>query len=620
MRQIVLKHQKALGDTVLMTALVRDLQATYPNQFKIDIQSNWSRVWYNNPHIGEFMPKVFSRSDVVELSWKSAIYSHARVVEDGVERRRHILGWYHHAFEKQTGIRIRPLKPYADIHLTDSEKQPIVSGNYWVIVGGGKLDATVKHWHFDRIQEVVRRLKDRGIEVVQIGATHKNHIHPNLPDSLNMIGKTEDIRDLFSLIYNSQGVICGVTGPMHIAAAFQKPCVVFAGGREEVWFEAYTNDQDSFGTDCSPVPVEHRFLHSIGKLSCCLEHGCWRNRTVPIEEEDITLKPHGLCLQPKRLPDKTAIATCQDLITVDDVVSAVLSYNTPCADKPLEIMRPTAVTVQQPEFRTKFPQELFAVHGKAFAGTNVLDHPIIGGKLTVCVLCYGSYTDLAKKCLGSLFNTIPVTRLDVRVATNQASQETIDYLNLLPLRKLYVHPGNDFKYPVMREMFYDPECPIETKYLLWLDDDTYVVDPNWSRNLCELIVANHEQGYRMYGDLKYHNLANYGPTAGNWFKEASWYSGIPFRSTSRGPETPNGSVIDFAVGWCWAACVESLRIAGVPDIRLAHNGGDITIGEQMHQAGFNLMQWNRQKSQIACPTRENGGRRGFSQNFPWSSL
>ena len=328
---IVLEHRKALGDTVLMTALVRDLHLTYPGRFKVDLQTNWSRVWHNNPYVGTFKPDVYDRNKVVKLSWKPSIPSHGKAIVDGVERNLHILSWYHQSFESQTGIRVRPLKPYADIHLTEEERQPLVSGNYWVVVGGGKLDATVKHWHFDRIQAVVSQLRDRGIHCVQIGATHSNNIHPHLPNALDMIGKTEDIRDLFSLIYGSQGVICGVTGPMHIAAAFQKPCVVFAGGREDVWFEAYTNEYNAFGDECEKVQVEHKYLHSIGKLNCCKTYGCWKNRTVAIEPLDLSSRSNSLCLLPKRLPDNTAIASCQDLISVEDVVTAVLSYNTPTA-------------------------------------------------------------------------------------------------------------------------------------------------------------------------------------------------------------------------------------------------------------------------------------------------
>jgi ADP-heptose:LPS heptosyltransferase/GT2 family glycosyltransferase len=626
MQTLLLEHRRGLGDVVLMTALVRDIALTYPGRFNIDVDTGWSRVWTNNPYIRSCDPESKVTTDIVKLSWRDASMTKSHVTENGQLARRHILGWYHNCFERLTGIQVSPSKPYADIHLTATEKLPIVSGRYWVIISGGKLDMPVKHWHFPRVQQTVDALLERGIHCVQVGATHKDHIHPNLKNVLNLIGKTEDIRDLCSLIYNSDGVICGMTGAMHLAAAFQKPCVVFAGGREDPWFESYTNEYAAFGNSCEPVTVPHRFLHSVGKLHCCSEGGCWKDRVVPIRPVDFGSRANQLCVSTVRhttLDDSQVIPACQDLIQVSDVVEAALSYYSdgtlPAVESlpaPTLIRKPAAVRVQA-EIQTVYPKELVRPAAAIDRRLSIMDHPTIGGRMTVCVLCYGEYTELAKKCLGSLLNTVPIHRLDIRVATNQAAPETVDYLSKLPLRKMYVHPDNDYKYPVMREMFYDRDCPITTKYLLWLDDDTFAVNPNWMYDLCQTIIMYHDQGYRMYGDIRYHDLSRFGAAGSDWFKSASWCSGLPLRGKSKGEEVPNGSVIDFAVGWCWALEVETLRRADIPDIRLAHNGGDITIGEQLHQAGGGLMQWNRNKSQIACPAREAGGRRGFSQKFPW---
>jgi GT2 family glycosyltransferase len=172
----------------------------------------------------------------------------------------------------------------------------------------------------------------------------------------------------------------------------------------------------------------------------------------------------------------------------------------------------------------------------------------------------------------------------------------------------------------MREMFWDQSKPIETNYLVWFDDDTWIVKPQWIDDLCTTIVGNHPYNFRMFGNIMYHDLAIYAKGGGRpdaWFRTAPWYKGRNFRAKSSQQETPNGSMIDFAVGWCWALSVEAMRTANMPDPRLGHNGGDITLGEQIHQAGFAIKQWNRGKSLVACPSREQGGRRGYSERFPW---
>jgi hypothetical protein len=103
-----------------------------------------------------------------------------------------------------------------------------------------------------------------------------------------------------------------------------------------------------------------------------------------------------------------------------------------------------------------------------------------------------------------------------------------------------------------------------------------------------------------------------------WFKDATWYQGVQFRLPQTETPAPNGSCIDFVVGWFWAAAVETLHAADIPDTRLNHNGGDITIGAQLAQTGFKIRQFNRNKCYVACPSREGGGRRGYSEAFPWS--
>jgi len=65
---------------------------------------------------------------------------------------------------------------------------------------------------------------------------------------------------------------------MHLASAVEskiskkhnRACVVIAGGREPVHWEAYPT---------------HQFIHTIGALSCCQNGGCWRSRTIPLGDE-----------------------------------------------------------------------------------------------------------------------------------------------------------------------------------------------------------------------------------------------------------------------------------------------------------------------------------------------
>ena len=626
--RLILQHRWALGDTVLLTGLVRDIHRAYPGQYEIQVDTHWTPVWQNNPYVTTFADPTTARR--VEIDWGDAIRWNSQIPQGAQREKRHILSWYHYDFEKKTGISVPVTDPRPDLHLTAAERVRRIPGRYWVLLAGGKLDLTVKHWHAHRMQEVVDALRQDQIACVQVGASHSSHIHPPLQGVTNLIGQTENVRDLWNIILHADGVICGVTGAMHIAAAFERPCVVHAGGREEPWFEAYRNEDHAFGPGARPVRVEHQFLHTLGQLDCCDVRGCWKKRTIPLDPQDLNRQVHTLCRQPVRPADSHPVARCQDLITADQVVTAVRSYYTAGVLLPIPELKPEPVTLLRPPsvepkpqqpYQQIHPQELTPRRvGSMKPELKILDHPTIGGKLTVCVLCYGPHTDLAQRCLSSLLLSLPADRIDLRIGANDVAPATMDYLQRLPVTKIYSEGGNRHKYPRMREMFWDESCPITTNYTVWLDDDTWVLDPRWASNLGQTIVAQAPAGFGMFGDVMSHDLTRYTRNGGrpdHWFRAADWYSGRNLRLRSGQAEVPSGSVIDFAVGWCWAIATAAIRAANVPDVRLNHNGGDITIGEQLHQAGIGIQSWNRGKSLIACPTRENGGRRGYSEKFPW---
>jgi GT2 family glycosyltransferase len=242
----------------------------------------------------------------------------------------------------------------------------------------------------------------------------------------------------------------------------------------------------------------------------------------------------------------------------------------------------------------------------------------VGGKFTVCVLCYGPHPELARRCVGSILATLPVGRYDLRVAANAACPETLEYLRTVPATKLYVHEENRFKYPVMREMFRDPDAPLATPYLVWFDDDSYARDPLWAARLAKAVAENHRHGVRLFGARFTHDPSAYarpGHDPYAWFRSAPWWRGVPHGTRRDDRPAAGGRHVHFVAGGFWAASVDALRQADVPDARLRHNGGDITIGEQMRQAGYRLGVFDQDKVLVG---RSMTPRRGYSEDFPWA--
>jgi hypothetical protein len=228
------------------------------------------------------------------------------------------------------------------------------------------------------------------------------------------------------------------------------------------------------------------------------------------------------------------------------------------------------------------------------------------------ILFYGGeeYYQLHERCLTSLFNTVPMERIDLRVGSNQLNARSTEMIEKAVERKLitkhYAHDSNDYKYPVMREMFYDREHPIRTKWVLWFDDDSICKDPNWL-NILGLLISQHHKD----------NDAHMIGTKMVWttnskqrkiMEDRAWYKGKPWRQHNGRP-SPNGNKILFVSGGFWALTHEAMVAADIPDLGtgLTHTGGDWQIGEQLYQAGYGIKMFNTKKQFITTSSTKRRG-------------
>jgi ADP-heptose:LPS heptosyltransferase len=317
-RRIAFSHSRALGDVVVMTAAVRDFKLAYGDAAEVYVQSHFPQVWANNPHVaGHISLQRPTQMPTHALSYGPSL-------RELNNERRHFVTAFHVSIADRTKGEFAPpcTAPEPDLHLSDRDAAPDPGGRYWVLFAGRKNDFTAKYWSVRSWQRTADLLRDAGLRVVQVGGKHRECWNPSLSGALDLVGKT-GIRDLFALIAGAEGVICPVTSGMHIAAAFKKPCVVVAGGREHWWWEAYVDGPDrTFGPHAAPVATPHRFLHTQGLLPCCADRGCWQNK-VSRHEPD---KHRRYCRMPEDDGYGRQVPKCLLLITPEAVVDAALSY------------------------------------------------------------------------------------------------------------------------------------------------------------------------------------------------------------------------------------------------------------------------------------------------------
>ncbi len=655
-RRFILAHHRSPGDLVCLTALMRDIHLAYPGEFETDFNTTVQPVWANNPYVTRLWNHKDKSPQITVPDTRLIACQYGKGIREQNNETIHFCSYFHRDFHKQTGIKVPLTAPHGDLHLSAEEKNtPPVQGRYWLMLTGGKSDFTIKVWHSRYFQEVTDQLGDMGLGVVQTGAAHTGHWHPKLTgDHVIDLCGWGGFREFMQQIYHAEGVICGVTAAMHIAAALHKPCVVIAGGREAWWWEAYVNENRGFGPQATGKhPMPHRFLHTIGLLDCCSHHGCWRNKVVSLGNDK------QVCTYPI-ITQEMPVAKCMQMITPEHVMKAVGSYYTDGSLPPIrlesssQIPQPDAIKQvnaeivdpatsalgtcapiagQRQHVRTSAsiviptgmpisinPKARINVRDKpgparpgqpAALQEDIMDNPAVGGKFTVCVLCYGDYFELHKKCVSSILATVPGKRIDLRVATNAANQATIDMIDDFVrqglISKHYRHTENDFKYPVMREMFWDDSHPITTKWVLWFDDDSICdVEPNWATILATHISQHHKgKDAHMVG-------ANFVWTTNKKQRDIlasrPWYKGRQWRSAN-GQPSPNGQKIIFVAGGFWAITHEAIRAADIPDLGtgLTHNGGDWQIGEQLYQAGYGLKQFNGQKQFVRTSSVDRRG-------------
>jgi len=288
--KVRIRSKYALGDLVVLTAAVRDVQRAHPGRFEIGIESVCPEVWRHNPHVTPACAggRLIDCSEVV-------------IDKDG-KRGGHYAQAYLDLLNRKLGTAVELTTPRGDIHLSEEERNWhsdiwSLCGRempFWLICSGGKFDIPIKWWEHRRYQEVVDALAGK-VQFVQIGSWGCHH--PQLQGAIDLRGKTT-VRDLIHLVHYARGVLCGVTSLMHLAAAVPCPegrereAIIIGGSREPASWEAYPG---------------HEFLTPKEVLAC---RHCWKGSAqvgAEAKSDECREISHGL-------------PRCMDLISSGEVL------------------------------------------------------------------------------------------------------------------------------------------------------------------------------------------------------------------------------------------------------------------------------------------------------------
>lgn len=204
-------------------------------------------------------------------------------------------------------------------------------------------------------------------------------------------------------------------------------------------------------------------------------------------------------------------------------------------------------------------------------------------KFTICVLLYGDYPTLADRCLRSITNTVSEADLNLRVGLNAVSPTVRDWVHAwVPEENITESSTNIFKYPMMRKMFY--EKPIDTEYVMWMDDDSYLTGYGIEDNLENKWLQEVEYamvGVDMLGAV--YNIDWQGQQK-EFVKSQPWYMGHDPGSRKR---------VKFITGGWWNIRTAVLYKHDYPWDSLEHIGGDTMLGELCFQQKYRLRNFRK---------------------------
>lgn len=318
---LMIRNTQSPGDIVVLSAAIRDLHIAHPGKYAtaVNVSPGAEHIFFNNPNVRRII-----KGRGKEPGWRQFV-AHYPLIKRCNQERKHFLWGFGLDMNKRLKTNIRLTKFQPDLHISEAEaRTPLIEPPYWVFLSGGKKDFRTKIWSQQYWQRVIDATRDK-IRWVQCGGGSSNHIEhiPKRGIHANMVAKTS-LRDFMRLIYHADGVVCVVTAAMHIAAGFNKPCVVIAGGREPWWWEAYTEENRLLNMrqvdpNWTPPPgddfMPHKFLHTMGKLSCCKDKGCWKSKL-----KKSSVCKHVVNVGGQRLPK------CKAMIEPEQVIDSIFDY------------------------------------------------------------------------------------------------------------------------------------------------------------------------------------------------------------------------------------------------------------------------------------------------------
>lgn len=186
---------------------------------------------------------------------------------NGQTKLLHHVRYYLNALEK---LGIPVTEPALRLHCTEEEKNAAtktLGGGRWVAINAGAAFGSAKRWYPERFAAVADALASmHGFNILLVGGPAETSIGAEIEAAMktrpkNLVGRTT-VREMMALLSLMELVVTNDSGPMHVAAAFDRPIVALFGSTDH--------------TTTSPFCSKFKIVRKQTDCAPCLERTCPR--------------------------------------------------------------------------------------------------------------------------------------------------------------------------------------------------------------------------------------------------------------------------------------------------------------------------------------------------------
>ncbi len=250
---ILLRYGRSPGDSLLCSAILHELRARGVGP--LWMQTDHPSLFERNPDVDLVVPYRRTVGRLVRLAGGRVVYPDYAPYDPETDRSRppdaHILLCMARAVGIEGKIDLRPW-----IFLAEEEREAGLLSEGQIAVQSTALGARMpmrnKDWGFERMQEVVSRLR-RDHPIVQLGAPGD----PLLDGAIDARGVP--FRRSAAILSRSVCFVGLVGFLMHLARAVDCRSVIVFGGREAPWQSGYPENENLFTeVPCAPCWLWNR--------------------------------------------------------------------------------------------------------------------------------------------------------------------------------------------------------------------------------------------------------------------------------------------------------------------------------------------------------------------------